>query len=479
MRWAFKYTDLRPRCYYARGPSDYYASRYIQQVFNILVDSLESTHRHHRYYTEGIRSTSEHTLFIYDYSSFTSTFHEANNFIAALSRYFKGLLITVFDTFEGYKTIDLGDYLSRYLAQCNTLAAFDIGKANVDRDYIGPHIVYHNTGMLGIPGNITSCTLAHGIHLAILLQSVFLSRCVGDDAIGATLRNFITEVFPQLQNIGEVSLPKCETWSIDDDDIDGENSEKVWNYIKRPLCRIGGRPVQSRHLSFPPLGLLLNLSDEYHTTSPHPFETGSKEHYKRITRMLTSLIIQYEPSLFLPNEEDENIMRCFIKAIAYTMSDFAYKNRGKTRHGQHTQKFLREMRVLSECRMGGKGWFEDYWYAIDDDFIELPVPFVHSSLDAEEGPIQIGVEYTVRPSTLWNTLQKMQYCRYQQNKEKYPVDETTKQLAERFFLSHYVSSYTLELFGNIPDSLMSSIIDHTSSAGDDYETESCSEDEIV
>jgi len=470
MRWAFKYTDLRPRCYYARGPTDYYASRYIQQIFNILVDSLDSTHRHNRYFTENVRSTSEHTLFIYDYSSFTSTFHEVNNFIAALSRYFSNTLIKVFDSFEGFKTINLGEYLHAYLQQCNTFAEFDIGKANVDKEYIGPHVVYHNTGMLGIPGNISSCTLAHGIHLSIILQSVFLSRCVGDDAIGASKQNFTTEIFPKLQNIGEVSLPKCETWSIEDDDITGENPEKVWNYIKRPLCRIGGRPVQSRHLSFPPLGLLLNMSDEYHTTSPFPLETGSRDHYRKITKMLTSLVIQYDPAVFLPNEEDENIMRCFIKTIAYALSDYSYKDRGGKQDRRHTQKFLLEMRTLSECRMGGQGWFEDYWYSLQDDFIELPVPFTYSDLDADNS-IQVGVEYVVRPSKLWNTLRKLQYCRYQQRKEKYPVCEETKPLAERFFLDTYVSSYTLEIFSNVPDTLMQSIRDHTSSAGDDYDVD--------
>jgi hypothetical protein len=476
MRWTFKYTDLRPRCYYARGPSDYYASRYIQQVFNVLVDSLDSTHRHNRYYTENVRSSHDHTLFIYDYSSFTSTFHEVNNFIAALSRYFTGFKITVFDTFEGYKSIDLGEYLDAYLKQCNTFVQFDVGKANVEKDYNGPHIVYHNTGMLGIPGNISSCTLAHGIHLSIILQSVFLSRCVGDDAIGASIKNFITEVFPKLQNIGTVSLPKCETWSVEDDDANGENSEKVWNYIKRPLCRIGGRPVQARHLSFPPLGILLNMTDEFHTTSPQPFESGSKEHYKKVSRMLTSLVIAYDPTFFLQNDEDENIMRCFIKTIAYTLSDLASKTRGRTTQGQHTQFFLRDMRVLSECRMGGKGWFEDYWYSLEEDFIELPVPFTFSSLEADD-TLQICVEYTVRPSKLWKTLREMQYCRYQQRKEKYPVNEETKSLAERFFLSSYVSEYSLEIFSNIPDVLMRSISDHTMYAGIDYEEDNGSEDE--
>lgn len=475
MGWAFKYTDLRPRCYYARGPSDYYASRYIQQVFNVLVDSLFSTHRFSRYMTEEIQSTSSHTLFIYDYSSFTSTFHEVNNFIASLARFYRGHTIQVFDTREGFLSIDLGDYLDQYLKQCNTFVEFDIGRAHIDRSYSGPHILYHNTGMLGIPGNISSCTLAHGLHLSIILQSVYLSKCVGDDAIGASIPEPRQFVFPLLLNIGHFAMSKGETWGPEDDDIDGDNPEKIWNYIKRPLCRIGGRPIQSRHLSFPPLGLLLNWTDEFHTTSSQPIETGSKEHYRRISRMLTSLVIQYDPAMFLPNEEDENVMRAFIKAIAYTMSDLAYKTRGNTRKGVHTQKFSREMKSLSESRMGGQGWFEDFWYSLEDAFIELPVPFTYSSLEHDD-TLQIGVEYSVRSDRLWSTLKKMQYCEYHQRKEMYPVCEETKGLAERYFLGNYSSEYRLTLHSNIPDNLFNSIRDHTFSAGIDYVDDSDADD---
>jgi hypothetical protein len=307
------------------------------------------------------------------------------------------------------------------------------------------------------------------------LQSVFLSKCVGDDAIGATIRDFENYVFPRLTNIGQVSLPKAETWGPGDDDVDGDNPEKVWNYVKRPLCRIEGRPIQSRHLSFPPLGLLLNLTDEYHTTSGRPVESGSPEHYKKIYRMLKSLVIQYDPTLFLPNDEDENVMRSFIKAIAYTMSDLAYKTRGRTRQGKETQRFSRDMKVLSECRMGGQGWFEDYWYSLEEDFVELPVPFRYSSLENDD-TLQIGVKYTVRPDPLWRTLKKMQYCSYSQRKEKYPVCEETKALAERFFLGSYVSEYHLTLNSNIPDKIYQSIRDHTFSAGIDYMDDSDSDD---
>jgi hypothetical protein len=76
VKTAFKFHDIRPRVYYSRGPAQYYSSRYIQQFFNTLVDSFPVTHRYQRFLVTSIRLSIEDMLFIYDYSSFTSTLHE-------------------------------------------------------------------------------------------------------------------------------------------------------------------------------------------------------------------------------------------------------------------------------------------------------------------------------------------------------------------------------------------------------------------
>jgi hypothetical protein len=398
--------------------------------------------------------TSSMTLFIYDYSSFTSTFHEVNNFLLALGRFYSGTQIKVFDTYEGFKTIDLGDYLTQYVHKCNNLAAFDIGAATLDHSYTGPCVHYHNTGMLGIPGNISSCTLAHGIHLSIILQSVFLSRCVGDDAIGATVDHFDDEVFPLIQNIGLVERMKAETWDVDDDDQDGDNPEKKWNYVKRPIQRIGGRVIQERMVSFPPAGILLQFEDEHHTTS-YESEFGSEDHLKKITRMCTSLVIAYDPLLYPENAEDETILRSFITVIYQVMWKWF---RGKRRAiSDHWRQFFREMRLLVTCRRGGPGWFEDWWYSLEQDFIVLPTPFSHSTLDASDVSLSFDLPYLVDGNPLWSCLRKLGYCTREQVEAVYPVCEETKELARSFFLSEYRGCYHITLHSNIPSHILDSI----------------------
>lgn len=103
----------------------------------------------------------------------------------------------------------------------------------------------------------------------------------------------------------------------------------------------------------------------------------------------------------------------------------------------------------------------------------------------EEYPIEIkkGIEKEIlaaiskyHPTSFnWDALSN--YCSYHERKEKYPVCEATKALAQRFFLGSYVSVYDLVIFSNIPDVLMHSISNHASSPGVDYDDDPCSDDE--
>jgi hypothetical protein len=310
--------------------------------------------------------------------------------------------------------------------------------------------------MLGVPGNISSCTLAHGIHLSIILQSVFLSRCVGDDAIGATVDHFDNQVFPLIQNIGLVERMKAETWTQDDDDVDGENPEKKWNYVKRPIQRIGERVVQARMVSFPPVGLLLQFEDDHHTT---PFETefGSKEHLKKVIRMCTSLVIAYDPLLYPMNDEDEDILRSFITVIRQVFRRYFHSKYREKLQRDYMREFFDEMRLLEVCKRGGPGWFEDWWYSLKQDFIVLPTPFSYSTLDPADHSLSFEIPYVVDSNPLWACLRRLGYCTRTQIQECYPVCEATKELAQRFFLSEYRGCYSVVLDSRIPSHILDSI----------------------
>jgi len=274
MRSAWKYTDLKPRVYYARGPDQYYASRYIQEIFNILIDSLPITNRYLRFYHAGIRIEADDTLFIYDYSSFTSRLDEVKCFLRELAVFCRGRSVILLDTHHGLQIKDLEEMITEYVDECNDFPLFDIQRwpeESVQDDTLR----MHTTGMLGVPGNITSCTLLHGIHLAIILESLLKGKCVGDDAVGAKLVKSLDALEREVCGLGEVSMSKGATWDHDE----GTMVDRSWNYVKRPIDRIEGRVAVGELLTFPTIPGFFNLSDGgIHTHIPMTAEAlGRKQ----------------------------------------------------------------------------------------------------------------------------------------------------------------------------------------------------------
>jgi hypothetical protein len=260
MRTSFLLNDLRPRTYYARGPTVYYPSRFIQSIFNIICDEFPVTNRYQRFILSQIRLGSEDTLFIYDYSSFTSKLHEILNFTAAIGRFYEDIHVKVVDSFLGPIDISLGDLMEDFNQVCNFLPEFSIPDQGPGHP---KETNFHNCGMLGVPGNITSCTLLHGIHLAVVLCNT-LCRCVGDDAIGSGIRDEVTGKMLQfLGNIGDISMPKTQRWDVENDEE--ENTGYGWHYTKRPISRVAGRVSLGWQLIFPPITYLVHWDDPIRT----------------------------------------------------------------------------------------------------------------------------------------------------------------------------------------------------------------------
>jgi hypothetical protein len=303
MRTSFSLNDLRPRTYYARGPCVYYPSRFIQSFFNILLDSFAPTNRFSRFITSHIRLDSSTSLFIYDYSSFTSTLFEIRNFTAAIGRYFDGCIVHVVDSYRGVIPVNLADLIADFNEACNCYPSFvvPIDPANPDRHS-------HNCGMLGVPGNISSCTLLHGVHLAILLSSL-LCRCVGDDAIGSVLSEKFVELVERfLTNIGHVSLKKTSDWDILEDEDETVNVTS-WHYIKRPISRVANRVHQGQQMIYPPLTFAMGLEDPSRTTVWPQTELSFLDKHLKYCRSFASHARQMTPS----SEFDEEVMHKFLE----------------------------------------------------------------------------------------------------------------------------------------------------------------------
>ncbi|DAD54837.1 TPA_asm: hypothetical protein [Armillaria mellea ambi-like virus 1] len=296
VRAAWKPNNLAPRIYYARGPDVHFASSIIQAIFNLFVDSLWSTHRKDRFNIYGMDILpDEFILFIYDYASFTSKLREIRHFTGELADWCTGIEVQVLDGYMGPIYMDVGKILREYNEVCNIDPDFDAS------ELLSVHeaVLSHNTGMLGVPGNISSCTLLHGIHLAMVLGRIQRGKVVGDDAIGEFDPTLVSkeELLDALRNIGEISEAKMEFWEFEDELDDGA----VWNYVKRPLARFEGRPLLGQLVTWPGFNVLLDIINPFHV--PLRYDAGGcfRTACKQLLRFRRDLLsMTWDKELLLP-----------------------------------------------------------------------------------------------------------------------------------------------------------------------------------
>jgi hypothetical protein len=288
--WSMKYNDIKPRVYYRRGPDQYNYSCYVQEIFNVLVDGLSTTHRFDRFNVAHLKVPPGGTAFIYDYSAFTSTLGEIREFTAALADFLHGISIRVFDSVKGVVTLDLGEYLHSYNEHCNDHPDMDLTK--LFELLIAEELPeYQNTcGMLGVPGNISSCTLLHGIHLAILMGGLDSCKVVGDDAIGISEVLDREGIISMLRSIGEIESSKMEFWKDEGYDPETARNDETWNYVKRPFTVIDHRIYQGWLAIFPPPPVLLEVRDPIHTLIP---SKDIRRAMKKYSNMMLSFVLQF------------------------------------------------------------------------------------------------------------------------------------------------------------------------------------------
>jgi len=306
---AWKYNELKPRVFYKRGPTVYFSSQYIQQIYNIIIDSIVSVNRRTRFQSATVEMTEQDIAFIYDYSSFTSSLEEIRNFTLAMARFYKGTKVGVVDSRDGLVYIDLGDYLEEYNSVCNTNAEFDCSDILESPVEI---LLQHSCGMLGVPGNITGCTLLHGIHLAFIVGGLMRGKAVGDDAFGVKAMEYgtvpnISELLEQVRNIGVVAEEKTEIWTK----RDKESDKEIWNYLKRPISRVGATRMDFGDLvDWPGAAGILDLQDSLHTT---PLDNLVEDRLKRFNGQVTSLLRSLESKGYV-NRDYQIFLNRFLRA---------------------------------------------------------------------------------------------------------------------------------------------------------------------
>jgi len=348
MSW--KYAHLKPRLFYRIGLTQFQNAKYIQQIFTVIIDQFPNVHTFLRHNASSLSTEGFHEFiaFIYDYSAFTSSLEDLSRFIDALATFFRGTIITVIDSFAGPVQVDLGDLLDEYNRSANFQQEFDASEIYD----VAELILRHTTGMLGIPGNISACTLLHGIHLTIVLGSFLANKVVGDDAIGYILmdlipRNTIPILQDRIDNLGSVSLMKGATWkeNCDQEDYD----DVTWNYVKRPVYRFGNRMMFGEMVTWPDPIFAFGQNDDIHSCDPNLFrpETRAMSFCKRLCRFYEVL------EGYTLNDHELSLIRTFnrtsFRCISVDMNEFGssvaevgYRNPGVRYHENWKESYVEQ-----------------------------------------------------------------------------------------------------------------------------------------
>jgi len=143
---------------------------------------------------------------IYDLSNFTSNCAEQRGFLYALAEFFIGTEVTVMDEREGPITRDMGELLYQYIDDCVVGPLLTYERYDEARKDPVPHGV---ASLLGIFGNLMSCTVAHFTIVAQTVESFREINIAGDDGLVPEDPLNSMDVDIAIRHVGDYSRDKC------------------------------------------------------------------------------------------------------------------------------------------------------------------------------------------------------------------------------------------------------------------------------
>jgi len=343
MRQAWKGNDLSPRTYFAQGGDAYFSSRYCQEIFNSLVDSLSSTHRTGRFNLSKFKLTPQHITILYDFSSFTSSMFEQKWFLRALSNFCMGYRVHLFDTHFGPVETDLGLLLMDYIQNATNCSRFYLRGDLVEKTGLHGYFIHRVAGFLGVYGNLASCTFLHGVIALYITGLEDMTSVVGDDALIAKIliwardqeegqvdddAKTVEGVIAVLQSVGKIARKKFAILESPSSDYDDEIlDENTWAYLKRSLVRFSNEVHLSIQFDIANLALVFQYSDTLR-------DYGHSQPTKAIASQITALLIKLfrHPPSDKTLEDLAIILRGIYRAVGFPTSGLVPKERFMRRH---------------------------------------------------------------------------------------------------------------------------------------------------
>jgi len=204
MRQRWLPSQLSPRTYYTMGGIAYHKSKYLQNMFSELCDSLGPTHKSLSLHPDRLYLNETQYGYIYDLSSFSSNLHEHANFLRQLSSYCKGTQIRIMDSWKGVITTDLGDMISEYVTLHEEILV-SLEKVRFKTGYLV--VTQEIAGLLGVYGNISSAKFLHGVVMSQLIDNMESLNVAGDDGIIAVEEDYYA--YNSICLMGDMAIDKA------------------------------------------------------------------------------------------------------------------------------------------------------------------------------------------------------------------------------------------------------------------------------
>lgn len=246
MRQKWYPSGIKPRTYYTQGGTTYATSRHLQAVFTDLVNSSPITHHVSRLQPSRLLLKDGSHYRIYDLTSFTSNMHEQKAFCRQLAIFASGVTVYTMDAREGLVPRDLGEMIEDYNEICNKSP--ELSYERFDSSFEDIISIHGTASMLGIFGNLMTCTMAHGALMAQTVEAEDEVNCAGDD--GAVLERKERKEDQDVCVCHLGSYEWSKTFSSDDDGC---------ICLKRPLWEEGSRLHHEIMVIPPNLSLILHL----------------------------------------------------------------------------------------------------------------------------------------------------------------------------------------------------------------------------
>lgn len=237
-------SGLTPRTYFAQGGDAIRVSSYLRSFFNDFTDTFLPTERYSR--VDGSRLTCPDGgyFFIYDLTSFTSNFHEQESFLRSMATFFRETTVFLIGPHLSLIESSVGDLIDEYCDVVNHLPPYEFNKGILDFGLDALHFFHHVAGFLGVPGNLASCTLAHGIAIGVNLTSTSHQSTAGDDGNVGVTEQTEPAIVKTVRALGLFNREKGSSTQL----------TPHGSYLKRRFEQVGNQGKMTERVDYPLLG---------------------------------------------------------------------------------------------------------------------------------------------------------------------------------------------------------------------------------